>query len=183
MGPRPHWSRKASTRCPPLTGPRRCWLSGWPQSGYCAQPQRALLWAGHRHRVCRAVVGGDSHCVRDRPYDGKRAGTAPGAVPHRKERTYVISASVRIAAPPEVVFAYFTGPQLFVTWTGQRADLDARPGGTFAFDFEGTAAPGQLREPHSPRPPTRPRAFPPGGVGGLPGRARRRRSPITVTEA
>jgi len=48
----------------------------------------------------------------------------------------VISASVRIAAPPEVVFAYFTGPQLFVTWTGQRADLDARPGGTFAFDFE-----------------------------------------------
>jgi uncharacterized protein YndB with AHSA1/START domain len=54
----------------------------------------------------------------------------------------VISASVRIAAPPEVVFGYFTDPQLLVTWIGQRADLDARPGGTFAIDFEGTAARG-----------------------------------------
>lgn len=54
----------------------------------------------------------------------------------------MISASVRIAAPPEVVFGYFTDPQLLVTWIGQRADLDARPGGTFAIDFEGTAARG-----------------------------------------
>jgi uncharacterized protein YndB with AHSA1/START domain len=54
----------------------------------------------------------------------------------------VISASVRIAAPPEVVFPYFTDPQLLVTWIGERADLDARPGGTFAVDFAGTAARG-----------------------------------------
>jgi len=54
----------------------------------------------------------------------------------------VISASVRIAAAPEVVFPYFTDPQLLVTWIGERADLDARPGGTFAIDFAGTAARG-----------------------------------------
>ncbi len=29
-----------------------------------------------------------------------------------------------------------------VTWIGERADLDARPGGTFAIDFDGTAARG-----------------------------------------
>jgi uncharacterized protein YndB with AHSA1/START domain len=54
----------------------------------------------------------------------------------------VISASVRIAAPPEVVFPYFTDPQLMVTWIGERADLDARSGGTFAVDFGATAARG-----------------------------------------
>jgi uncharacterized protein YndB with AHSA1/START domain len=41
-----------------------------------------------------------------------------------------------------VVFPYFTDPQLLVTWIGERADLDARPGGTFAVDFAGTAARG-----------------------------------------
>jgi uncharacterized protein YndB with AHSA1/START domain len=54
----------------------------------------------------------------------------------------VISASVRIAAPPEVVFPYFTEPQLIVSWIGERANLDAQPGGTFAIDFGGTAAHG-----------------------------------------
>ena len=57
----------------------------------------------------------------------------------------MISTSVRIAAPPEVVFPYFTDPQLMVTWIGERADLDARPGGTFAVDFGGAAARGSLR--------------------------------------
>jgi uncharacterized protein YndB with AHSA1/START domain len=63
----------------------------------------------------------------------------------------VIRASVRIAAPPEVVFPYFTDPQLMVTWIGKRADLDAQPGGTFAIDFEGTAARGSyvaVEPPH-----------------------------------
>jgi uncharacterized protein YndB with AHSA1/START domain len=54
----------------------------------------------------------------------------------------VISASVRIAAPPEVVFPYFTDPDLMVTWIGERADLDPRPDGSFAIDFIGTAARG-----------------------------------------
>jgi uncharacterized protein YndB with AHSA1/START domain len=63
----------------------------------------------------------------------------------------VISASVRIAAPPEVVFPYFTDPLLMVTWIGERADLDPRPGGTFALDFAGTAARGSyvtVEPPH-----------------------------------
>ena len=63
----------------------------------------------------------------------------------------MISASVRIAAPPEVVFPYFTDPQLMVTWIGERADLDARPGGTFAVDIGGAAARGSyvaVEPPH-----------------------------------
>ncbi len=63
----------------------------------------------------------------------------------------MISASVRIAAPPEVVFPYFTDPQLMVTWIGERADLDARPGGMFAVDVGGAAARGNyiaVEPPH-----------------------------------
>jgi uncharacterized protein YndB with AHSA1/START domain len=63
----------------------------------------------------------------------------------------VISASVRIAAPPEVVFPYLTDPKLIVSWIGERADLDARPGGTFALDFATTAARGSyvaVEQPH-----------------------------------
>jgi uncharacterized protein YndB with AHSA1/START domain len=63
----------------------------------------------------------------------------------------VISTSVRIAAPPEVVFPYFTDPRLMVTWIGEHADLDARPGGNFALDFATTAARGSyvaVEPPH-----------------------------------
>jgi len=63
----------------------------------------------------------------------------------------VISSSVRIAAPPEVVFPYFTDPQLMVTWIGERVDLDARPGGTFAIDFGATAARGSYVAVEPPR--------------------------------
>ena len=62
----------------------------------------------------------------------------------------MISASVRIAASPEVVFPYFTDPQLMVTWIGDRADLDARQGGTFALDFSGVAARGTYVEVEPP---------------------------------
>ena len=54
----------------------------------------------------------------------------------------MISASVRIAAPPEVVFPYFTDPALIITWIGERAELDARAGGAFAVDFGSVAARG-----------------------------------------
>jgi uncharacterized protein YndB with AHSA1/START domain len=40
------------------------------------------------------------------------------------------------------VFPYFTDPQLMITWIGERAELDARPGGTFAVDVGGAAARG-----------------------------------------
>jgi uncharacterized protein YndB with AHSA1/START domain len=38
---------------------------------------------------------------------------------------------LRIAAPPEVVFPYFTDPARMVEWMGVAALLDPRPGGTF----------------------------------------------------
>jgi uncharacterized protein YndB with AHSA1/START domain len=41
---------------------------------------------------------------------------------------------VRIAAPREVVFCYFTDPVRFVTWIGIAADLDPRPDGKFRFE-------------------------------------------------
>ena len=57
----------------------------------------------------------------------------------------MISTSVRIDAPPDVVFPYFTDPQLMVTWIGERVELDARPGGTFAARLQRGGRPRQLR--------------------------------------
>lgn len=39
--------------------------------------------------------------------------------------------AVRIAAPPDVVFPYFTDPERMVSWMGIAALLDPRPGGQF----------------------------------------------------
>jgi uncharacterized protein YndB with AHSA1/START domain len=47
----------------------------------------------------------------------------------------VLAASVRISAPPEVVFPYFTDPALIVQWLGDWAQLDPTPGGEFALDM------------------------------------------------
>jgi uncharacterized protein YndB with AHSA1/START domain len=44
---------------------------------------------------------------------------------------------VRIAAPPEVVFPYFTDPAKLVVWKAATAELDARPGGQFRMDVTG----------------------------------------------
>ncbi|HYT12968.1 MAG TPA: SRPBCC family protein [Candidatus Nitrosopolaris sp.] len=44
------------------------------------------------------------------------------------------TAAVQIAAAPEVVFDYFTRPDLLVRWMGTNAVLDPRPGGEFALD-------------------------------------------------
>jgi uncharacterized protein YndB with AHSA1/START domain len=63
----------------------------------------------------------------------------------------VISASVRIAASPEIVFPYFTEPQLLVSWMGESVDIDARPGGMFSVDFGGVIAKGSyviVEPPH-----------------------------------
>jgi uncharacterized protein YndB with AHSA1/START domain len=40
-----------------------------------------------------------------------------------------------IAAPPETVFSFFTDPDLYVRWMGAQAQLDPRPGGTYAVDI------------------------------------------------
>ncbi len=50
-------------------------------------------------------------------------------------RDGVIVATEHIKAPPEVVFPYFTDPALIVTWIGDRAELDAQPGGVFSLDI------------------------------------------------
>jgi uncharacterized protein YndB with AHSA1/START domain len=44
---------------------------------------------------------------------------------------------IRIAAPPEVVFPYFTDPARMVDWMGIAALLDPRPGGTFRVEANG----------------------------------------------
>lgn len=44
-----------------------------------------------------------------------------------------------IAAPPETVFAFFTDADLYVRWMGARAQLDPRPGGTYAVDVNAAA--------------------------------------------
>ncbi len=48
-----------------------------------------------------------------------------------------LTASVRIAAPPDVVFPYFTDATLAVRWLAETAELDARPGGSLALDVRG----------------------------------------------
>jgi len=62
----------------------------------------------------------------------------------------MISASVRIAAPPDVVFPYFTDPQLMVAWIGDQVDLDARPGGRFSVDFGAVSTRGCFVEVEAP---------------------------------
>jgi uncharacterized protein YndB with AHSA1/START domain len=52
--------------------------------------------------------------------------------------------SVRIAAVPEIVFPYLTDPDLIVRWMGDWADLQARPGGTFAVDISGVPVRGEF---------------------------------------
>jgi uncharacterized protein YndB with AHSA1/START domain len=65
--------------------------------------------------------------------------------------TEPVTASVRIAASPEVVFPYFTDPALAVKWIADAAYLDARPGGTFSLDVQGNPARGNYVEIDPPR--------------------------------
>ena len=55
-----------------------------------------------------------------------------------------VTASVRIAAPPEVVFPYFTDPALAVKWIADAAYLDPRPGGTYSVNVRGNPALGEF---------------------------------------
>jgi uncharacterized protein YndB with AHSA1/START domain len=63
----------------------------------------------------------------------------------------VLTASVRISAPPADVFPYFTDPELMIQWIGEWADLRPEPGGTFALNIGKTAVRGeflQIEPPH-----------------------------------
>jgi uncharacterized protein YndB with AHSA1/START domain len=48
-----------------------------------------------------------------------------------------LRSEIRIAAPPEMVFPYFTDPGRMVDWMGVAAMLDPRPGGTFRVEANG----------------------------------------------
>ena len=65
--------------------------------------------------------------------------------------TEAVVASVRIAAPPEVVFPYFTDAALAVKWIADAAYLDARPGGALAIDVRGNPARGEYVVVDPPR--------------------------------
>jgi len=59
---------------------------------------------------------------------------------------------VVIAAPPEVVFPYFTEPAKMIAWKAVAATLDARPGGIFQIDVTGhDVARGEYVEIDPPR--------------------------------
>jgi uncharacterized protein YndB with AHSA1/START domain len=59
--------------------------------------------------------------------------------------------SIEIDAPPEVVFAHLVTPERMVTWMGQHAELDPRPGGGFAVDINGALVRGEYLEVDPPR--------------------------------
>ena len=55
-----------------------------------------------------------------------------------------LTASVRIAAPPEEVFPYLVDPALLIQWIGQWADLHPESGGIFAVDINRTPVRGRF---------------------------------------
>jgi uncharacterized protein YndB with AHSA1/START domain len=61
-----------------------------------------------------------------------------------------VTATVRIEAPPDTVFPYFTDPALAVKWIADAAYLDPRPGGTFSIDVRGNPARGEYVEVDPP---------------------------------
>lgn len=63
----------------------------------------------------------------------------------------VLTASVRIAAPPAAVFPYLVDPSLIVEWLGDWAELEPRPGGTFAVDIAKTPVRGEYVVVEPPR--------------------------------
>ncbi len=65
--------------------------------------------------------------------------------------TPVLTATVRIGAPPAAVFPYFTDPTLMIQWIGEWADLTPEPGGTFALDINKTPVRGEYVEIDPPR--------------------------------
>ena len=50
----------------------------------------------------------------------------------------VIEREVRVAAPPETVFAFWTDPGKMARWMGRDVRLDPRPGGEFRIDYNGS---------------------------------------------
>lgn len=49
-----------------------------------------------------------------------------------------VEREVRIRARPETIFPFFTEPDLMVQWMGSVAEADARPGGIYRVDIDGS---------------------------------------------
>ncbi len=65
--------------------------------------------------------------------------------------TDTFTCSIEVAARPEVVFEYFTDPKLLLSWIGDYAVLDAKPGGEFTLDIEGIPVRGRYLEVVAPK--------------------------------
>jgi uncharacterized protein YndB with AHSA1/START domain len=52
---------------------------------------------------------------------------------------------LHIDAPPEIVFDCFCDPAALVSWMGDRAELEPRPGGVFAVDIDDMAVRGEYK--------------------------------------
>jgi uncharacterized protein YndB with AHSA1/START domain len=61
------------------------------------------------------------------------------------------STSIDIDAPPEIVFEHLVTPEGMTAWMCQWADLDARPGGVFSAQINGTPVRGSFVEVDPPR--------------------------------
>src|SRR5437588_2484910 len=74
-------------------------------------------------------------------------------MPARPSETDGLTAhEIRIAAAPEIVFAYFTDPAKMVQWMGTEATLDPRPGGVCRVNPAGHAVmSGEFVEVDPPR--------------------------------
>jgi uncharacterized protein YndB with AHSA1/START domain len=59
--------------------------------------------------------------------------------------------AIHVDAEPELVFDYFTKPEAIVRWMGDRAVLDARPGGEFTLYFGERCVEGRYVEVDRPR--------------------------------
>jgi uncharacterized protein YndB with AHSA1/START domain len=68
-----------------------------------------------------------------------------------QQQSDVLERELRIAARPEIVFAFFTDPAKMIRWMGKQATLDPRPGGICRIDIHGYITRGEYLEvvPHS----------------------------------
>lgn len=51
--------------------------------------------------------------------------------------TRAVEREIRIAAPPDVIFGFFTDPAKMLRWKGTTAQLDPRPGGIYRVNVNG----------------------------------------------
>ena len=65
--------------------------------------------------------------------------------------TDIVVATQHIKATPDVVFEYFTDPELIVKWLGLRANLDPQPNGVFFLDMGSVTVRGTYLSVEPPR--------------------------------